>query len=89
VTAFDPSALIVERWHDADRVVIAFNFARSANGLLLSTVPGVWRKLLASADSEWGGSGTETPGILDSKSPVTLAVPPTSFIVFRLDGGSQ
>jgi maltooligosyltrehalose trehalohydrolase len=89
VTAFDPSALIVERWHDADRVVIAFNFAHSANGLLLSTVPGVWRKLLASADSEWGGSGTETPGILDSKSPVTLAVPPTSFIVFRLDGGSQ
>src|SRR5487761_1019672 len=28
VTAFDPSALIIERWHDADRVVIAFNFAR-------------------------------------------------------------
>lgn len=89
VTAFDPSALIVERWHDADRVVIAFNFARSANSLVLPTVPGVWKKLLASADSEWGRLGIETPSMLDSEGPVTLDVPPTSFIVFRLEGGSD
>lgn len=89
VTAFDPSALIIERWHDTDRAVIAFNFARSANSLVLPTVPGIWKKLLASADSEWGGSGIGTPSILDSRSPVTLEVPPTSFIVFRLEGGSD
>ena len=89
VTMFDPSALIIERWRDADRVLIAFNFARSASSLVFSTAPGVWKKVLASADSEWGGPGTEMPSILDSRSPVTLAVPPTSFIVFRLGGGSD
>ena len=89
VTASDPSALIIERWHDADRVVIGFNFARSATHLVFSAVPGIWKKQLASADSEWGGPGIETPRILDSRSPVTLDVPPTSFIVFRLEGGSD
>jgi maltooligosyltrehalose trehalohydrolase len=89
VTMFDPLALIIERWRDADRVLIAFNFGRSASSLVFSTAPGVWKKVLASADSEWGGPGTEMPSILDSRSPVTLAVPPTSFIVFRLGGGSD
>lgn len=89
VTAFDPSALIIERWHDADHLLLAFNFAPSATHLEFSIVPGLWKKLLASADSEWGGPGIGTPSILDSRSPVTLDVPPTSFIVFRLEGGSD
>jgi len=89
VTPFDPPALVIERWHDADRVFIALNFDRSPARLTFSIFQGVWTKKLDSADPRWGGSPTETPAMLDSRNPVTLDVAATSFILFRLDDGGS
>ncbi len=87
VTAVDPSVLIVERSHSADRVLILFNFGRSAAYLACPAVPGIWTKRLDSADPLWAGPGTRIPKVLDSRNPVTLALPPTSFSLFRFDDG--
>lgn len=87
VTALDPSALVVERSHDADHILIAFNFGHFPAHLTYSTLAGVWKKQLDSADPRWGGPGTNAPAVLDSRNAVTLVVPPTSFILFRLEDG--
>ena len=90
VTAFDPSALIVERSRGADRALIFFNFGSSPARLTYSLTPGIWNKQIDSADPQWKGPGTATPSVLDSKGPVTLDVPATSFSLFRLgEGGSH
>ncbi|HEV2618066.1 MAG TPA: malto-oligosyltrehalose trehalohydrolase [Candidatus Acidoferrales bacterium] len=89
VTAVDPAVLIIERSHGADRVLVFFNFGRSAAQLDDPTVPGIWVKQLDSADSLWGGPGVQTPEVLNFRNPVTLPLPPTSFSLFRFDDGGR
>ena len=89
VPVSDPSALIVERSRGADRALIFFNFGSSPARLAYSIPTGIWNKQLDSADPQWGGTGSGMPSVLDSKGPVTLDLPATSFSLFRLaEGGS-
>jgi len=84
---FEPSALIVERWNDEDRIVIFSNFGPNPARLICSIDPGIWKKQLGSADSRWGGARNSTPSVLDATDPVTLDVAATSFSLFHLDEG--
>ena len=48
----------IRRWSDTGQAVIAANFGRQANSVLLAVPGGRWRKVLDSADQRWGGAGS-------------------------------
>lgn len=75
VTVLDAQLLFVRRWSDSnnEEVAMAFNFSESDASVQRLIPPGTWRKVIASSDPEWGGSGNSIPEtIADGQMNATL-----------------
>jgi maltooligosyltrehalose trehalohydrolase len=91
VSASGESCLILERWHEADRVFVAFNFGESGVRVRPPGASAYWQKIFDSAESRWGGPGSCVPEILEMKELTSFDVPAVSFCVFQSsgEGGSK
>ncbi|MGB6482501.1 MAG: malto-oligosyltrehalose trehalohydrolase [Candidatus Acidiferrales bacterium] len=87
VTIFEPDTLIVERWHEQDRIVIFYNFEADPISVHCSFPPGMWEKQLESSDEKWAGPRSSTPSSLQASNQVSLDVQGRSFVLFRLTQG--
>lgn len=84
VTVLDSQLLFVRRWSDSDsvEVAMAFNFSDADAAAQRLIPPGMWRKILASSDDQWGGPGNSIPDMLaDVQMNVTL--PPCSMLLLE------
>jgi maltooligosyltrehalose trehalohydrolase len=70
----DKKVILIRRWDSDEKgqVFYAFNFSKGDVKISINVPEGEWRKLLDSADSLWGGSGTSLPDIIYGEDEVTL-----------------
>jgi maltooligosyltrehalose trehalohydrolase len=78
----EDNCLIVARWSEDSRVLMAFNFDTRPRSIEVSEL-GDWEKLLDSAEQEWGGPGTQIPDALTNLPGTPLNLSATSFALFR------
>ena len=76
-------ALYVRRWHEGHEVVLAFNFAENLVDITLPIPNGEWKRILDTADTRFGGQGSETPGKVTSEDRVSLRLPGRSAVAFE------
>lgn len=81
VEVIEPAGLIVERWHDDDRVAVFFNFNDSAASFKTS-LGGTWRKELDSSEQKWSGPGSSVPLNLGQQVSA-IELQRRSFTLFR------
>lgn len=67
----------------------AFCFSPTPTRLHAPIAPGNWTRLLASADSDWEGPGTESPTSVDTAGELELSIAPQSFVVYATPGNGQ
>lgn len=84
VEVFEPDALIVERWHNQDRVVIFYNFGASPISVCYSLLSGTWERKLDSSEEKWDGTRSLAPASLQGSDQVSFDVQAHSFVLFRL-----
>ena len=84
VASVDPDILIIERWHETDRLVLFYNFGENPICVHHCFAPGLWEQQLDSSDEKWGGSRRSAPSFLQGADPTTLEMPRRSFTLYRL-----
>jgi maltooligosyltrehalose trehalohydrolase len=71
--------LQLHRWHEGQHVLCLMNFSRDPQPCMLPTYRQEWRRLLDSADPQWGGPGS-APARLEAGD--TLSLQPESFVLY-------
>ncbi|MBF2074630.1 MAG: malto-oligosyltrehalose trehalohydrolase [Synechococcales cyanobacterium C42_A2020_086] len=79
--------LKLRRWYHDSQVLCLLNFNTAAVSLTLTLPPGTWKKLLDSAEAQWGGSGSDLPDVVptERQAPVveqSLTMAPRSVVVY-------
>ncbi len=87
VAVFEPDTLIIERWHEQDRVVMFYNFGAGPISIHWSLASGMWEKQLESSGEKWDGPRGSAPTSLQASNQVSLDVQGRSFALFRLTQG--
>lgn len=67
----------------------AFCFSSTGARVCLPVAPGRWLRLLASADTQWGGPGPDAPARFDTEGELDVTLPPHSFVLYLLEGKAQ
>jgi maltooligosyltrehalose trehalohydrolase len=70
------------RWGEEQEATAAFHFGKQEKSVSLSLPKGRWRKQLDSADTAWGGPGSNVSLKIFAEGHVSLNLSPESFIVF-------
>jgi maltooligosyltrehalose trehalohydrolase len=73
--------LVQRRWEETDQVVVVYHFGETPRKICLRLGEGDWIILLNSADTEWGGPGTEIPSNLRGREETPLILSPKSFLL--------
>jgi maltooligosyltrehalose trehalohydrolase len=63
-----------------------FNFGRSGACIRMDSPPGGWGKILDSSDSEWGGSGSVTSGVMESGGEASIRIAGRTLVLFLRRG---
>ncbi|GAA4446755.1 malto-oligosyltrehalose trehalohydrolase [Nibrella saemangeumensis] len=71
--------LILHRWYNEQHILALMNFAKEQQAVSLDRHSGQWKKILDSADSQWG-NGFLAPEFVSS--PSTLTLQPESFLLY-------
>lgn len=86
----DKSVLKVRRWHQNSQILCLLNFEKEPIQLTMALPPGIWKKRLDSADTQWGGPGSELPDLMPTdrrdavaQQPLTLA--PQSVVIYGIE----
>jgi maltooligosyltrehalose trehalohydrolase len=85
----EQKALFVRRWHDKGEVFAAFCFAEEPASIDLPVPQGRWARKFDSADSQWGGKGSDAPERLDSNAKLTLHLQPSSMLLYERSEASS
>jgi maltooligosyltrehalose trehalohydrolase len=64
------------------RVWMAFSFSSQIESVRLPVRLGSWQRLIASAESEWQGPGTDLPESFESRGELAIELPPHSFVCY-------
>jgi maltooligosyltrehalose trehalohydrolase len=78
--------LWLRRWNLGDEALAVFHFGDAETQA--AAPAGCWRKLLYSADAEWGGAGGRVPGLVGPEAEAQFPLAPASFALFSLHAGS-
>jgi maltooligosyltrehalose trehalohydrolase len=89
VTALEPHALKIRRWHQSHQVLCLLNISPEVTQFKITLPPGTWKKLLDSTEATWGGAGSDLPKVLPTErgatvSPQTIQMKPHSVAIFEL-----
>jgi maltooligosyltrehalose trehalohydrolase len=68
----DPRLVLMRRWSAENQVFCMMNFDRRQVTFSASQPPGWWKKLLDSADEEWGGQGSLLPEFIEQDQSLTI-----------------
>jgi maltooligosyltrehalose trehalohydrolase len=71
----------VRRWTEAEEVCCLFHFGKSPTKANIPLPPGLWKKLIDSADEHWLGPGAHVPPTLASRGSADLTLLPNCFIL--------
>jgi maltooligosyltrehalose trehalohydrolase len=85
VTCPTEHLLQLQRWHEQSQILAWFNFSQVPVSVPVSFPAGTWKKLLNSADPEWGGPGAALPNQMttsDTDPAESLALHPLSTVVY-------
>lgn len=84
IQAYDPAAMLIERWHESNRTIAFFAFTDSVARLKCSLAKGAWQKIIDSSEKKWNGPGCLAPESLAGGEGVSLQLPPRSFALYCL-----
>jgi len=79
----EQKVLLIQRWHEASQVLIGLNFGDRAASIRPQLPPGLWHRHLDSSDSQWLGTGTLAPPVLEG-SELNLSLVASSFVLYVL-----
>ncbi len=82
-----PGGLLLRRWSGSSHVLAIFHFDSNPREIGAALPCGVWRKMLDSSDSRWGGPGSGLPDDSGSSGEIGLQVAPRSVALFLGDPG--
>ncbi len=83
VVSFERAEILcVRRWCEAQEVWMILHFGRSSAAISLPWSVGQWHKQLDSATERWCGPGSLVDAVVESDGEVSLALPPTSCLLF-------
>jgi maltooligosyltrehalose trehalohydrolase len=68
------------------KALVIFNISETEVSVPLAPFPKQWRKLLDSADSYWGGSGSPTPEKAEASTEKTIPLGSRSFVILEAQG---
>ncbi len=94
-TAREPEQILcLRRWNHESEILACFNFNPQPVELHLSLHPSTWHLILDSADTLWGGPGSDAPAHIPITrgGPVTqqsLKLPPRSVVVYSTTAQPQ
>lgn len=71
--------LMVHRWHEEHHVVCFMNFSKEVRKPLMPPLQQQWQKLLDSADTKWGGPGSDSEPVSDNTN---VTIQPESIIIY-------
>ena len=74
--------LIIQRWHGADRTLLAANLNNVNATAAPALAAGSWRKEIDSAEKKWQGAGSGLPAKLDGGASKSLTLAPRSVALF-------
>ncbi|XQQ06270.1 MAG: malto-oligosyltrehalose trehalohydrolase [Leptolyngbya sp. IPPAS B-1204] len=69
----DEKVLKLRRWHHDSQVLCLLNFNTQPSSIKMALPPGIWKKLLSSADPQWGGTGADLPDLIPTERDQTIA----------------
>jgi len=64
------------------QAVILFYFGQEPLDMSLFWPEGGWRKRLDSAETPWGGPGSQTPPVIQGNNDINLRLPPQSLMIY-------
>jgi len=83
VLAFaDSKAILVRRWNASSHSLAVLHFEDKASQLGLPVPAGRWKRKLDSADSRWGGGGSQAPDAFVSCGEVQISLSPWTVILY-------
>ncbi len=82
VTREAERVLFVHRWAAGDEVCLVLSFSDAEQTVTLPFPSGRWRKRLDAADEAWGGPGSPTESVIESKSEAQVALAPWACVVY-------
>lgn len=71
----------IRRWSEIEDVCTIFHAGKTPVSARVPLSAGCWKKLVDSADIEWGGSNSTLAGTIDSDGEVVMELPLYAFIV--------
>ncbi|NWF61278.1 MAG: malto-oligosyltrehalose trehalohydrolase [Fischerella sp.] len=74
--------LQLQRWCENSQVLCWLNFSQEVVEMKANIPTGNWKKLLDSADSTWGGAGSQLPETLSTQSQPTLVLNAESVVIY-------
>ncbi|WP_026734500.1 malto-oligosyltrehalose trehalohydrolase [Fischerella sp. PCC 9605] len=74
--------LQLQRWCENSQVLCWLNFSQEVVEMKANIPTGNWKKLLDSADSTWGGAGSQLPETLSTQSQPTLILNAESVVIY-------
>jgi maltooligosyltrehalose trehalohydrolase len=80
-----PGGLFLRRWCGPSHILAIFHFDSNPREMDVVAPAGVWRKMIDSSDSRWGGTGSRLPEHLNSSGEIRLPVAPRSVALFLGD----
>jgi maltooligosyltrehalose trehalohydrolase len=83
----EEKVLKLRRWHENSQVLCLLNFNSQPSSITMALPPGTWKKLLNSADSQWGGKGSDLPETIPIQREETvveqqLILSPESVVIY-------
>ncbi len=71
----------IRRWNDTEDICIVFHAADTPVYVPVPLPAGSWKKVINSAEEQWGGSGSAIEDTIDSDGEVAMELSPYNFIV--------
>jgi maltooligosyltrehalose trehalohydrolase len=80
-----PELLLIRRWNGTSEALAALHFAAKPRETVAVVPPGIWRKVIDSADKQWGTAGSPLVSHFESAGELTLTLPPYCVALFVRD----
>ena len=83
VQAFaDSKAILVRRWNASSHILAVLHFEAKPSQLGLPVPAGRWKRKLDSANSRWGGGGSQTPDVFVSCGEAQISLSPWTVVLY-------
>lgn len=83
----EANVLKLRRWQGSHQVICLLNFNAQPSSISMTLPPGTWKRLLNSADPEWGGEDSDLPEVIPTQrtsvlSQQSLVLHPFSVVIY-------